>query len=83
MEENPASTTTMFPAGLRVLVVDDDPLCLRIVEKMLHRCQYVGAWGWMRGKTFTFCRPFIAAPHTCREDARRGRGRGGGLVDVA
>lgn len=29
-----------FPAGLRVLVVDDDPLCLRIVEKMLKRCQY-------------------------------------------
>jgi len=32
-----------FPAGLRVLVVDDDPLCLRIVEKMLKRCQYEGA----------------------------------------
>ena len=31
-----------FPAGLRVLVVDDDPLCLRIVEKMLKRCQYTG-----------------------------------------
>lgn len=34
--------TPIFPAGLRVLVVDDDPLCLRIVEKMLKRCQYVG-----------------------------------------
>lgn len=32
-----------FPVGLRVLVVDDDPLCLRIVEKMLKRCQYEGA----------------------------------------
>ena len=32
-----------FPAGLRVLVVDDDPLCLRIVEKMLRRCHYEGA----------------------------------------
>ena len=32
-----------FPAGLRVLVVDDDPLCLRIVDKMLRRCQYEGA----------------------------------------
>lgn len=32
-----------FPIGLRVLVVDDDPLCLKIVEKMLKRCQYEGA----------------------------------------
>lgn len=29
-----------FPAGLRVLVVDDDATCLRIVEQMLRRCQY-------------------------------------------
>ena len=36
-------TNPRFPAGLRVLVVDDDPLCLRIVEKMLKRCQYEGA----------------------------------------
>ena len=36
------ATTPTFPAGLRVLVVDDDPLCLRIVDKMLKRCQYVG-----------------------------------------
>lgn len=32
-----------LPAGLRVLVVDDDPLCLMIVEKMLRRCNYTGA----------------------------------------
>jgi len=32
-----------FPIGLRVLVVDDDPLCLKIVEKILQRCQYEGA----------------------------------------
>lgn len=31
-----------FPAGLRVLVVDDDATCLRIVEQMLRRCQYYG-----------------------------------------
>lgn len=31
-----------FPAGLRVLVVDDDPTCLRIMEKMLKTCQYQG-----------------------------------------
>ncbi|KAG7974401.1 hypothetical protein I3843_06G048100 [Carya illinoinensis] len=29
-----------FPAGLRVLVVDDDVTCLRIIEQMLHRCRY-------------------------------------------
>ncbi|XP_061975714.1 two-component response regulator ARR2-like isoform X1 [Populus nigra] len=29
-----------FPAGLRVLVVDDDPTCLLILEKMLRTCLY-------------------------------------------
>ncbi|KAL3626567.1 hypothetical protein CASFOL_030116 [Castilleja foliolosa] len=29
-----------FPVGLRVLVVDDDPTCLRILEKMLKNCLY-------------------------------------------
>ncbi|KAK9277301.1 hypothetical protein L1049_006841 [Liquidambar formosana] len=29
-----------FPAGLRVLVVDDDTTCLRILEQMLRRCMY-------------------------------------------
>ncbi|GAA0149953.1 winged helix/forkhead transcription factor [Lithospermum erythrorhizon] len=29
-----------FPTGLRVLVVDDDPTCLRILEKMLRICLY-------------------------------------------
>ncbi|TXG57060.1 hypothetical protein EZV62_018373 [Acer yangbiense] len=29
-----------FPAGLRVLVVDDDLTCLRILEQMLRRCLY-------------------------------------------
>lgn len=31
-----------FPAGLKVLVVDDDPTCLRILEKMLRICLYEG-----------------------------------------
>lgn len=31
-----------FPAGLRVLVVDDDAAWLKIVEKMLRRCMYKG-----------------------------------------
>ena len=30
-----------FPVGMRVLVVDDDPLCLLIVGKMLGKCRYV------------------------------------------
>ncbi|GLC47016.1 hypothetical protein PLESTM_002009000 [Pleodorina starrii] len=29
-----------FPAGLRLLVVDDDPLCLKVVEQMLRKCSY-------------------------------------------
>ncbi|XP_076950158.1 two-component response regulator ARR2-like isoform X3 [Bidens hawaiensis] len=29
-----------FPAGLRVLVVDDDSTCLMILEKMLRHCNY-------------------------------------------
>ncbi|KAM7258863.1 hypothetical protein ACFE04_014604 [Oxalis oulophora] len=29
-----------FPIGLRVLVVDDDPTCLLILEKMLRTCLY-------------------------------------------
>ena len=29
--------STSFPAGLRVLVVDDDPCCLKVVEAMLKR----------------------------------------------
>ncbi|KAK6922333.1 SANT/Myb domain, partial [Dillenia turbinata] len=32
--------TDMFPAGLRVLVVDDDPTWLKILEKMLKKCSY-------------------------------------------
>ncbi|CAN7070154.1 unnamed protein product [Brassica oleracea var. botrytis] len=29
-----------FPVGMRVLAVDDDHTCLRILETLLHRCQY-------------------------------------------
>ncbi|KAI3437773.1 hypothetical protein D9Q98_000220 [Chlorella vulgaris] len=28
------------PSGLRVLVVDDDPMCLKVVSAMLQRCNY-------------------------------------------
>lgn len=32
-----------FPAGMKVMVVDDDPLCLKMVESLLKRCSYNGA----------------------------------------
>lgn len=35
-------SSDQFPAGLRVLVVDDDPTCLKILEKMLQNCCYAG-----------------------------------------
>lgn len=37
-----ALPAALFPAGVRVLVVDDDPLCLTIVEQMLRKCSYQG-----------------------------------------
>ncbi|KAL6002708.1 hypothetical protein ACLOJK_022927 [Asimina triloba] len=33
-------THESFPAGLRVLVVDDDLTWLKILEKMLKKCSY-------------------------------------------
>ncbi|KAF5771063.1 putative response regulator and transcription factor RR-A-type family [Helianthus annuus] len=35
-----AGVPEKFPAGLRVLVVDDDPTCLVMLEKMLKKCNY-------------------------------------------
>ncbi|XP_010932292.1 two-component response regulator ORR26 isoform X1 [Elaeis guineensis] len=35
-----SSRTEAFPVGLRVLVVDDDPTWLKILEKMLRKCSY-------------------------------------------
>jgi hypothetical protein len=32
------------PAGLKVLVVDDDLLCLMILERMLAQCKYTGVF---------------------------------------
>ncbi|XP_078438713.1 response regulator 12 [Wolffia australiana] len=29
-----------FPVGMRVLAVDDDPTCLRLLESLLRRCEY-------------------------------------------
>ncbi|KAG6530159.1 hypothetical protein ZIOFF_012381 [Zingiber officinale] len=36
----PTSRAEAFPAGLRVLIVDDDPTWLKILEKMLKKCSY-------------------------------------------
>ncbi|XP_042421506.1 two-component response regulator ORR26-like isoform X1 [Zingiber officinale] len=35
-----SSRAEAFPAGLRVLIVDDDPTWLKILEKMLRKCSY-------------------------------------------
>eukprot|EP00898_Chlorokybus_atmophyticus_P003230 jgi/Chlat1/3908/Chrsp26S04021 len=68
-----------FPAGLRVLVVDDDPLCLMIVERMLRRCLYTGkpccmslvaccrAWFW----PFTTCGRAATALSVLRENREK------------
>lgn len=31
-----------FPVGLRVLVVDDNPACLKILERLLLKCNFKG-----------------------------------------
>lgn len=43
-----AQQQASFPAGLRVLVVDDDPVCLKVIEQMLRACQYSGEVVWAR-----------------------------------
>ncbi|XP_039029535.1 two-component response regulator ORR24-like isoform X2 [Hibiscus syriacus] len=41
MEENMGgSNGDRFPVGMRVLAVDDDPICLKVLENLLRRCQY-------------------------------------------
>ena len=39
----PPSSPDEFPAGMRVLVVDDDPICLMVLKRMLQRCNYRGS----------------------------------------
>jgi hypothetical protein len=34
-----------FPAGMRVLAVDDDRFCLMVTQLMLKKCEYEGE-GW-------------------------------------
>ena len=45
LEEHMPGHWQNFPAGLRLLVVDDDPLCLKVVEQMLRKCSYEGERG--------------------------------------
>ncbi|KAF7081027.1 hypothetical protein CFC21_085011 [Triticum aestivum] len=35
-----ATGRDQFPVGMRVLAVDDDPVCLKVLETLLRRCQY-------------------------------------------
>ena len=51
-----SSNSDPFPAGLRVLVVDDDPTCLMILERMLRTCLY-------RGTLSNFCFSFLFFLH--------------------
>lgn len=44
----------MFPSGLRVLVVDDDPTCLMILERMLRTCLYEGSSNQKQDLLFLF-----------------------------
>jgi len=32
-----------FPVGMRVLAVDDNPICLKVLETLLRKCQYQGS----------------------------------------
>jgi PleD family two-component response regulator len=45
-DSNSAADGPFSPAGLKVLVVDDDPMCLKVVSAMLRRCNYQGACIW-------------------------------------
>lgn len=44
VEHSHGSFEDFSPAGLRVLVVDDDKLCLKVISRMLQQCSYEGAY---------------------------------------
>ena len=58
-----------FPAGLRVLVVDDDLLCLKVVEKMLKTCKYRGAYVRLNHRIRRFRARVSARGSTRRREA--------------
>ena len=41
-EEAGGSGGDQFPVGMKVLVVDDDPTCLAVLNRMLIQCRYDG-----------------------------------------
>lgn len=40
MEQRRDEPSDQFPVGMRVLAVDDDPICLKLLETLLRKCQY-------------------------------------------
>lgn len=40
VEERREDPSDQFPVGMRVLAVDDDPICLKLLETLLRKCQY-------------------------------------------
>lgn len=38
----PVPEIPMFPEGLRVVAVDDDPICLKTLSVLLEQCKYQG-----------------------------------------
>lgn len=62
-------------AGLRVLVVDDDPLCLKVVAHMLQRCNYDGrcweALGLHSGRRSRLIRAADLAPVSVSKHQQR------------
>ncbi|XP_057522876.1 two-component response regulator ORR24-like [Amaranthus tricolor] len=40
VEQRRNEPNDQFPVGMRVLAVDDDPICLRLLETLLRKCQY-------------------------------------------
>ncbi|CAO2825878.1 unnamed protein product [Amaranthus hypochondriacus] len=40
VEQRRNEANDQFPVGMRVLAVDDDPICLRLLETLLRKCQY-------------------------------------------
>ena len=66
-----------FPVGMRVLLVDDDPLTLKVVGEMLRRCNYEGEH---RGIGFSclalhrFCRSIYSLLRMSCMERRQDRG---------
>ena len=59
VKQEQVSAGPAFPVGMRVLLVDDDPLTLKVVGEMLRRCNYEGEH---RGMGFS-----CLAPHRFRQ----------------